>query len=92
MSSEVGNHMRAPIRRLGNSAGILLPKPVLAELGVGVGDDLALSLEKGRAVLEPVRRRPRTGWAKAARQIAVARDDSLVWPEFSNADDRNLAW
>ena len=34
--------MRASIRRMGNSAGIILPKPVLAELGLQVGDDCSL--------------------------------------------------
>lgn len=84
--------MRVSVRRLGNSAGILLPKPVLAELGVAVGDDLKLSLEKRRALLEPTKRRPRTGWAEAAKQIATAADDGLVWPEFGNADDTSLTW
>jgi antitoxin MazE len=84
--------MRASIRRMGNSAGIILPKPVLAELGVSVGDDLALSMEKGRVVLVPAESHPRAGWADAARQLAAAGDDELVWPEFANAGDDDLRW
>jgi antitoxin MazE len=84
--------MRASIRRMGNSAGIILPKPVLAELGVVVGDDLALSLEKGRVVLVPASAHPRAGWAEAARKLAAAGDDELVWPEFANAEDDDLTW
>jgi antitoxin MazE len=84
--------MRAPVRRMGNSAGIILPKPVLTELGVEAGDDLSLTLEKGRVVLMPAKAHPRAGWAEAARQIAAAGDDGLIWPAFGNAGDDELAW
>ncbi len=84
--------MRAPIRRMGNSAGIILPKPVLTELGVQAGDDLSLTLEKGRVVLVPTKAHPRVGWAEAAKAIGDCGDDTLVWPEFGNAGDDKLAW
>jgi antitoxin MazE len=84
--------MRAPIRRMGNSAGIILPKPVLAELGVTAGDDLSLTLERGRVVLVPAKVHPRVGWAEAAKEIGTSCDDRLVWPEFGTAGDDDLAW
>jgi antitoxin MazE len=84
--------MRASVRRMGNSAGIILPKPVLAELGVAVGDDLSLSLENGRVVLVPAAAHPRAGWAEAARAAVAAGDDGLVWPEFANDEDNALTW
>lgn len=84
--------MRASIRRMGNSAGIILPKPVLAQLGVKAGDDLSLTVEKDRVVLTPTKGCPRAGWAEAAREISEAGDDQLVWPEFSNAGDDELVW
>jgi antitoxin MazE len=85
--------MRAPVRRMGNSSGIILPKPILAQLGVEVGDDLELSLEEGRRlVLVPSSDHPRAGWAEVAQEIAMAGDDALVWPEFGNEDDVDLAW
>lgn len=34
----------------------------------------------------------REGWAEASREVADAGDDKLVWPEFNNAEDVNLAW
>ena len=84
--------MRAPVRKVGNSAGIVLPKPLLAHLGVAVGDDLDLSLNDGRIVLVAAKRPPRAGWAEAAKQLAGAGDDVLVWPEFGNAGDARLKW
>ncbi len=84
--------MRASIRRMGNSAGIILPKPVLAELGVKAGDDLSLTLENGVILLKPTKTHPRAGWAEAAKELSAAGDDGLVWPEFGNAEDADLAW
>ena len=51
--------MRAAVRKLGNSSGVIIPKSVLDEVGVGVGDAMEMSLEEGRIVLAPVRRRAR---------------------------------
>ena len=34
----------------------------------------------------------RAGWAAAARDIAAAGDDALVWDEFGNAADDELRW
>ena len=84
--------MRAPIRKLGNSSGVIIPKPVLSQIGLEVGDDLDLSLDKDRIVLAPVKRTPRAGWAEAAKRLAEAGDDSPVWPEFGNAADKELKW
>jgi antitoxin MazE len=84
--------MRTSVRRMGNSAGIILPKPVLAELGVKAGDDLSLTLEQGRLVLMPAKAHPRSGWAKASMEIAASGDDRLVWPEFGNLGDEELEW
>ncbi|MBS0639772.1 MAG: AbrB/MazE/SpoVT family DNA-binding domain-containing protein [Proteobacteria bacterium] len=84
--------MQASVRRMGNSAGIILPKPLLAELGIKTGDAVSLTLEKGRRILTPARRHPRAGWAEASKAIAAAGDDALVWPEFGNAGDDKLTW
>ena len=80
------------IRRMGNSNGVLLPKAILSDLGLQVGDSLSLVLENGRIVLTPVVSAPRAGWAEAAKEIAAADDDQLVWPEFANAEDDLLRW
>lgn len=84
--------MRAAVRKLGNSSGVIIPKPILDELGIAAGDAVDIALEQGRLVLTPERRRPREGWAEACRTIAEAGDDRLVWPEFGNIDDEKLTW
>ena len=84
--------MRAAVRKLGNSSGVILPKSLLAEIGVAAGDTLDMTLGAGRIILIPIKRRARVGWAEASQSIAEARHDALVWPEFGNADDEALAW
>ena len=84
--------MRAPLRKLGNSSGVIIPKAILSQLGVKLGDDLDLSVDDGRIVLAPLKHHPRAGWADAAKHIANAGDDSVLWPEFGNAGDNELKW
>jgi antitoxin MazE len=84
--------MRAPLRKMGNSSAVIIPKPILTQIGMAVGDELDLSLDEGRIVLVPAKRHPRAGWAAAAKRLAAAGDDALVWPEFGNAGDADLNW
>jgi len=84
--------MRATVRKLGNSAGVVIPKAMLAEIGLSPGDAVDLALEDGRIALTPAKRRPRQGWAEASQAIADAGEDALVWPEFGNEGDDELEW
>lgn len=84
--------MRAAVRKLGNSSGVIIPKSLLRDLGVADGDPVEMTLEAGRILLIPIKRRARSGWAEASQRIAEAHDDALVWPEFGNAEDETLVW
>ncbi|HEX3883851.1 MAG TPA: AbrB/MazE/SpoVT family DNA-binding domain-containing protein [Stellaceae bacterium] len=84
--------MRAAVRRLGNSSGIIIPKAILDEAGVSAGDVVDMLFDEGRIVLVPVAKRVREGWAEAAKAVAEAGDDAMVWPEFGNLDDESLTW
>jgi antitoxin MazE len=84
--------MRTAVRKLGNSSGVIIPKSLLAELGVAIGDVVDMSSEQGRIVLVPVKRQARAGWAEASRAIAAAGGDNLVWPEVANTDDDLFEW
>ena len=87
-----GVWMRAAVRKFGNSAGVIIPKSILVELGVAAGDAVDMTVEEGRIVVAPVKRFPRDGWAEASRAIAEAGDDALAWPEFRNEGDDDLVW
>lgn len=84
--------MRSTVRRMGNSAAVIIPKPVLQELGLAAGDPINLALEHGKLVLSPARGAPRSGWAEASIRLADSGDDGLLWPEFANVDDAALKW
>ena len=84
--------MRVALRKMGNSSGVIIPKPLLGEIGVEAGDDLDLTIADGAITLTPIRGAARAGWAEASRAIAEADDDALVWPEFANAGDALLRW
>ena len=79
LAAERGLDMGAAIKRMGNSAAILLPKPVLPDLHVATGDMLELDLQDGRVVLSPRARRPREGWAQAARALAELEETDMEW-------------
>ena len=82
--------MKIAIRKMGNSQGVIIPKPILAQ--VGLEDEAEMSVERGAIVLRRPRRGVREGWAEASKAIAASADDALAWPEFGNAEDSELAW
>ena len=82
--------MEVAIRKMGNSQGVLIPKPLLAQLGLEGSADL--QVRNGVIEIRPVRRNPREGWADDAKKLAAAGADIAVWPEFANEGERDLAW
>jgi antitoxin MazE len=82
--------MHVSIRRIGNSHGVVIPKPMLTQLGLEDSADIAI--EGDAIVLRKPVRVPRQGWAEAAQQIGDANDDGLVMGDFANEGDEDLAW
>jgi antitoxin MazE len=84
--------MHVSIRQIGNSQGVVIPKPVLTQLGLNAEAGAEMTIESGALVLRRPASPVRTGWAEAARKIAEAGDDALAMGEFGNAADAELAW
>ena len=82
--------MLITIRRLGNSKGVLIPKPLLQQ--VGLEDQAEMLVEENALVLRRPRTAPRLGWAAASAELAACGDDSPVMPDFANEGDAELAW
>ena len=82
--------MQVAIRTMGNSRGVLIPKPILEQ--TGLLDAADLQVKNGVIEIRPLKRNPRQGWAADSQRIAQAGDDALVLPEFANADDKDLKW
>lgn len=83
--------MKTAIRKMGNSQGVLIPKPFLTQIGMEMGD-VDIDIENGAIVIRKLAKKPRDGWAEFSQEIAVAGDDKLVMPEFANEDDKELVW
>jgi antitoxin MazE len=78
--------MLSAVRKFGNSAGVIIPKPLLSEIRAKAGDSVELKVEAGRLVIERTRGRPRSGWAEDARRLAETRDDEVT--KASNGEAR----
>lgn len=84
--------MQVTIRTIGNSKGVVLPKPLLAQAGIGDDQAAEMTVEDGAIVLRKAARRPRAGWADAAKAVAVKGGDALIMGEFANDGDAELTW
>jgi antitoxin MazE len=82
--------MQVAIRKMGNSHGILIPKPILLETGLSGTAELVLN--KGVIEIRPTKVNPRAGWADYSKRLAASGEDALVWPEFANEADAELVW
>ena len=82
--------MRTTIRKFGNSQGVLIPKPFLAQLGLE--SEIEMDVEADTIVLRKPREKAREGWAEASKAVAASGEDVLVLGEFGNADDEALEW
>ena len=80
------------IRQIGNSQGVVIPKLVLAQLGLSGETGVSMTIEGDALVLRRPASPVRRGWAEAAQKIAEAGDDALVMGEFGNAADTELTW
>lgn len=84
--------MELAIRNIGNSKGVVLPKPLLAQAGLEGSPVVDVVVERGAIVLRRPEPPVRAGWAQAAQAVADAQDDALLLGEFGNAGDADLAW
>ena len=82
--------MEVAIRKMGNSQGVLIPKPILAQMGLEGSADR--QVRDGVIEIRAVRRNPREGWADDARRLAGQGSDALVWPVVTNEGDEHLVW
>lgn len=63
--------MQTALRKMGNSTGMIVPKPILDALGLATGTRLDLQVDDGRVIATPVRSEVRAGWEAAAKLIGA---------------------
>lgn len=86
--------MGTAIRKIGNSAGLILPKPVLEALGAKLGDDVEFVTEGSAVRIELRPRKVREGWEESAKAIAAAglTEEERQWLDAPLSDDDEWAW
>lgn len=78
------------IRQIGNSQGVVIPKPILAQ--IGLEGHAEMTIERDALVLRRPAKAVRAGWATASQKIAEHDDDALAMGEFGNQEDARLSW
>lgn len=82
--------MKARIVRIGNSRGVRLPKPLIAE--AGLPDEVEIRARNGAIIISPASRL-RAGWAEAAKQARERDEDRLMdAPTTTHFDAEEWEW
>jgi antitoxin MazE len=84
--------MEIAIRSIGNSKGVVLPKPFLAQVGLDGQATATIEVENGAIVLRKPAKTVRAGWGEAAAAVSAKGGDALLMGEFGNLDDEELGW
>jgi len=82
--------MKTPLRKIGNSQGVLLPKALLAQIGVAE-DELEMTIE-GDAITLRRAPKPRSGWGSAASEIEKAGEYDAAWLDADLVGDEAWVW
>ena len=67
--------MRARVIKIGNSRGVRIPKPILAQ--TGIKDDVEIEINENQIIIRPVSNR-REGWDTAFSAMSENDDDKLL--------------
>jgi antitoxin MazE len=70
--------MHVAIRQIGNSLGVVIPKPFLTETGLDLASGVEMTLEGETIVLRKPVQAVRIGWSEAAQRLAQSGVDSLA--------------
>jgi antitoxin MazE len=82
--------MLTTIRKMGNSQGVLIPKPLLQQ--VGLADKAEMVVEGDALILRKPKANPRSGWDEAGKKLLAMGDQTPVLLDFPNEDDDTLEW
>lgn len=69
--------MKATLRKMGNSQGVLIPKAIVEQLGIQLLDELDMAVEDGAIVLRKPSQEVSSDAAVAAIEFAMQTDDGM---------------
>ena len=87
------NAMHLQLRRIGNSQGIILPRPVLQQ--AGIENEIELEVTDGVITLRPAKLHPRAGWDEAfakATEAGHLPDNDLFAGAANEFDQTEWQW
>lgn len=86
--------MRAALKKIGNSSGVIIPKPLLAEMNAAAGDAVELVVEDGRLIIAKAPSDPWEGWEEAAKAIGAdgLSEEDREWLDAPLTDDEDWEW
>jgi antitoxin MazE len=82
--------MLTTIRKMGNSQGVIIPKPLLQQ--VGLADKAEMVVEGDALILRKPKAHPRAGWDEAGKKLLAMGDATPVLLDFPNEGDDELVW
>jgi antitoxin MazE len=85
--------MQTSLRKMGNSTGMILPKPILKALGVSTGTIVELRVEKGEVIGRPLSLPEHESWAEDAARIGALplTEEEQDWMD-APSDDSDWEW
>ena len=87
--------MQSALKKIGNSSGVIIPKPLLAQIGVQAGDAVDIAVEDGKLIIAKVKRPVREGWEEDAKRIGAEElsEEERAWLDMPNDfDDEEWDW
>ena len=86
--------IQSTLRKMGNSTGMILPKPILDQLGLASGAKVELRVEDGEVIARPAKRKVREGWEEAAKRIGAEglTDEERDWLDMPSDFDAEWEW
>lgn len=82
--------MLVSVVAIGNSKGIRIPKSVLDQLDIS--DKVDMEIDNQQIILKPIKKKPRTGWDSAFKEMHKEKDDTMLIPEITEREDFKWEW
>ena len=82
--------MKASVIAIGNSKGIRIPKTYLDELDIG--KEVDIHIENNSLIIEPIKNKPRSKWAKEFEKMGKSKDDTLLISDSIDLDKMDDEW
>jgi antitoxin MazE len=86
--------MRSAIKKIGNSAGVIIPKPLLAQLEIEAGDSVDMVMEEGRLFIAKAKCDPREGWEEDSKRIGALglSEEDREWLDAPLSEEADKDW